>query len=103
MVRNFKPNQPKNKSNLSSITTVFNPSMLSALTLQYFSINNLGDPFIESNYGVHSGQFEVGVLDWFAAYGNLRRTNIGVTLQIVEQKAIFMEGSVSRWHFVWLT
>ncbi|XLU71297.1 hypothetical protein S245_030350, partial [Arachis hypogaea] len=26
--------------------------------LQHFSINNLGDPFIESNYGVHSRQFE---------------------------------------------
>jgi histidine decarboxylase len=24
-----------------------------------FSINNLGDPFIESNYGVHSREFEV--------------------------------------------
>lgn len=34
--------------------------------LQHFSINNLGDPFIESNYGVHSRPFEVGVLDWFA-------------------------------------
>ncbi|KAI4352965.1 hypothetical protein L6164_007167 [Bauhinia variegata] len=34
--------------------------------LQDFCINNLGDPFIESNYGVHSRQFEVGVLDWFA-------------------------------------
>ncbi|KAF2291224.1 hypothetical protein GH714_020737 [Hevea brasiliensis] len=34
--------------------------------LQHFSRNNLGDPFIESNYGVHSRQFEVGVLDWFA-------------------------------------
>ncbi|KAI8014445.1 Serine decarboxylase [Camellia lanceoleosa] len=34
--------------------------------LQHFAINNLGDPFIESNYGVHSRQFEVGVLDWFA-------------------------------------
>lgn len=34
--------------------------------LQHFSINNLGDPFVESNYGVHSRQFEVGVLDWFA-------------------------------------
>ena len=34
--------------------------------LQHFSINNLGDPFIESNYGVHSRKFEVGVLDWFA-------------------------------------
>ncbi|KAH1159632.1 hypothetical protein GLYMA_11G156901v4 [Glycine max] len=34
--------------------------------LEHFSINNPGDPFIESNYGVHSRQFEVGVLDWFA-------------------------------------
>ncbi|XLT09709.1 hypothetical protein HN51_055502, partial [Arachis hypogaea] len=34
--------------------------------LQHFSKNNLGDPFIESNYGVHSRQFEVGVLEWFA-------------------------------------
>lgn len=29
--------------------------------LQQYSINNLGDPFIESNYGVHSRQFEVSV------------------------------------------
>ncbi|GAX82153.1 hypothetical protein CEUSTIGMA_g9581.t1 [Chlamydomonas eustigma] len=34
--------------------------------LVHFSINNLGDPFIESNYGVHSREFEVGVLNWFA-------------------------------------
>ena len=34
--------------------------------LQKFSINNLGDPFIESNYGVHSREFELGVLQWFA-------------------------------------
>ncbi|EIE21592.1 serine decarboxylase [Coccomyxa subellipsoidea C-169] len=34
--------------------------------LQRFSINNLGDPFIESNYGVHSREFEIGVLQWFA-------------------------------------
>ena len=27
--------------------------------LQRFCINNLGDPFIESNYGVHSREFEV--------------------------------------------
>jgi hypothetical protein len=27
--------------------------------LSRFSINNLGDPFIESNYGVHSRPFEV--------------------------------------------
>jgi len=31
-----------------------------------FSINNLGDPFVESNYGVHSREFEVEVLEWFA-------------------------------------
>ena len=30
--------------------------------LQKFSINNLGDPFIESNYGVHSREFEVSLL-----------------------------------------
>eukprot|EP00884_Botryococcus_braunii_P012868 jgi/Botrbrau1/21582/Bobra.174_2s0076.2 len=34
--------------------------------LSKFSINNLGDPFIESNYGVHSRPFEIGVLNWFA-------------------------------------
>jgi hypothetical protein len=30
------------------------------------SINNLGDPFVPSNYGVHSRQFEVAVIDFFA-------------------------------------
>ena len=34
--------------------------------LSRFCINNLGDPFIESNYGVHSRAFEIGVLEWFA-------------------------------------
>jgi len=58
--------------------------------LQHFSINNLGDPFIESNYGVHSRQFEVGVLDWFARLGKSRRMSIGDTSQIAVQKAIFM-------------
>jgi hypothetical protein len=29
--------------------------------LNKFSINNLGDPFIESNYGVHSREFEVSL------------------------------------------
>ena len=33
--------------------------------LQY-SINNLGDPYIPSNYGVHSRQFEIAVIDYFA-------------------------------------
>eukprot|EP00246_Nothoceros_aenigmaticus_P016781 TRINITY_DN7833_c0_g1_i1.p1 TRINITY_DN7833_c0_g1~~TRINITY_DN7833_c0_g1_i1.p1 ORF type:complete len:522 (-),score=94.38 TRINITY_DN7833_c0_g1_i1:766-2331(-) len=41
--------------------------------LQHFSINNLGDPFIESNYGVHSREFEVGVLDWFARLWELEK------------------------------
>lgn len=31
--------------------------------LQRFSINNLGDPFVESNYGVHSRAFEVRARD----------------------------------------
>lgn len=31
-----------------------------------YSINNLGDPFIASNYGVHSRQFECAVIDFFA-------------------------------------
>jgi len=31
-----------------------------------FSINNLGDPFVTSNYGVHSRQFECAVIDFFA-------------------------------------
>jgi len=31
-----------------------------------YSINNLGDPFITSNYGVHSRQFECSVIDFFA-------------------------------------
>ncbi|XP_047078703.1 serine decarboxylase 1-like [Lolium rigidum] len=42
---------------------------------QRFSINNLGDPFIESNYGVHSKQFEVTVLDWFARLWDLQQDN----------------------------
>lgn len=32
-----------------------------------YSINNLGDPFVASNYGVHSRQFEVAVVDFFAS------------------------------------
>ncbi|KAM0863734.1 hypothetical protein ACQ4PT_044380 [Festuca glaucescens] len=55
---------------------------------QNFSINNLGDPFIESNYGVHSRQFEVAVLDWFARLWDLQQdeywgyiTNCGTTVK----------------------
>jgi histidine decarboxylase len=32
-----------------------------------YSINNLGDPFVPSNYQVHSRQFECAVIDFFAA------------------------------------
>merc|ERR1711871_702812 len=38
-----------------------------------FSINNLGDPFVESNYGVHSRKFELEVLDFFAAIWKISR------------------------------
>jgi histidine decarboxylase len=31
-----------------------------------YSINNLGDPFVPSNYAVHSKQFECAVIDFFA-------------------------------------
>ena len=31
-----------------------------------YSINNLGDPYVTSNYGVHSREFEVAVVDFFA-------------------------------------
>ncbi|GMH21584.1 hypothetical protein Nepgr_023426 [Nepenthes gracilis] len=41
--------------------------------LQHFSINNAGDPFMEGNYGLHSRQFEVGVLDWFAGLWELEK------------------------------
>lgn len=41
--------------------------------LLHFSINNIGDPFIESNCGVHSKQFEVGVLDWFACLWEIEK------------------------------
>uniref|UniRef100_A0A803N2H3 Histidine decarboxylase n=1 Tax=Chenopodium quinoa TaxID=63459 RepID=A0A803N2H3_CHEQI len=41
--------------------------------LQQFSINNAGDPFIAGNYGVHSRDFEVGVLDWFARLWEIKK------------------------------
>lgn len=31
-----------------------------------YHINNVGDPFVESNLGLHSKPFEVDVLNWFA-------------------------------------
>ncbi|KAL0312152.1 UNVERIFIED_CONTAM: Serine decarboxylase [Sesamum radiatum] len=39
---------------------------LNLSTLLQFNMNNVGDPFKESDHGLHSKKFEVGVLDWFA-------------------------------------
>ncbi|CAI9087572.1 OLC1v1021679C1 [Oldenlandia corymbosa var. corymbosa] len=38
-----------------------------------FHINNAGDPFVEGNLGIHSRQFEVGVLDWFAGMWEIEK------------------------------
>ncbi|KAG2594397.1 hypothetical protein PVAP13_5NG642600, partial [Panicum virgatum] len=48
---------------------------LSALHQFHYNlcINNLGDPFMESNYGVHSRPLEVAVLDWFARLWDLQK------------------------------
>lgn len=51
----------------------FNYSSRALKDLREFSINNLGDPFIESNYGVHSRCFEIAVLDWFADLWDITR------------------------------
>jgi histidine decarboxylase len=36
-----------------------------------YSINNLGDPYVESNYGIHSRIFEKSVIDFFAKLWNI--------------------------------
>tara|TARA_B100001175_G_C19453356_1_gene612486 strand:- start:15 stop:1343 length:1329 start_codon:yes stop_codon:yes gene_type:complete len=36
-----------------------------------YSINNLGDPYVESNYGIHSRIFERAVIDFFAKLWNI--------------------------------
>ena len=36
-----------------------------------YSINNLGDPFISSNYGVHSRKFELEILKFFSELWNI--------------------------------
>lgn len=36
-----------------------------------YSINNLGDPFNESNYGVHSRKFELEILKFFSKIWNI--------------------------------
>ena len=37
------------------------------------SINNLGDPFVSSNYGVHSREFERAVIDFFAGLWKIEK------------------------------
>jgi len=44
--------------------------------VQSFSVNNLGDPFVESNYGVHSRKFEIGVLEWFAGVWEIPKSEM---------------------------
>ena len=69
--------------------------------LQKYCINNLGDPFIESNYGVHSREFEIGVLQWFARLWEIDAddfwgyiTNCGTGAQLAG-RAVLVGGS--RW------
>jgi histidine decarboxylase len=38
-----------------------------------YSINNLGDPFVSSNYGVHSREFERSVVGFFAELWGIRK------------------------------
>ena len=38
-----------------------------------YSINNLGDPFVSSNYGVHSREFERAVIDFFAGLWKIEK------------------------------
>ncbi|XP_047306501.1 serine decarboxylase-like [Impatiens glandulifera] len=43
--------------------------------LQAFFINNIGDPFIEGNYSMHSREFEIAVLDWFANLWEIQKND----------------------------
>lgn len=63
----------------------------------FHSINNLGDPWVESNYGVHSREFEIGILDWFAKLWDIEKeemwgyvTNCGKTFFINQFFLIFL-------------
>lgn len=40
-----------------------------------YSINNLGDPYVESNYGIHSRIFERAVIDFFAELWKIKKDN----------------------------
>jgi histidine decarboxylase len=40
-----------------------------------YSINNLGDPFVDSNYGIHSRTFEIETLNWFADLWSIDKDN----------------------------
>lgn len=41
--------------------------------LLHFHINNAGDPFMGSSYGVNSTDFEISVLDWFAKLWEIKK------------------------------
>lgn len=45
-------------------------------TIHKFSVNNLGDPFVASNYGIHSRKFEIGVLEWFASLWEIEKEDM---------------------------
>ena len=55
---------PKTDGSAPSLAQVYDHDDLHRF--MRYSINNLGDPFIPSNYGVHSREFEVAVMDFFA-------------------------------------
>ena len=42
------------------------PTFSAILPFLEYSINNLGDPFVTSNYAIHSRNYERLTLDWFA-------------------------------------
>ena len=56
---------------------MYSQSVLKITTRHSFnSINNLGDPWVESNYGVHSREFEIGILDWFAKLWDIKKDDM---------------------------
>lgn len=67
----------------------YNPDLI-VVFLSSCSTSPLGDWFIQSNYGVHSRQFQVGVLNVFAQLWDLEKDDYWDTLQTVEPKEICM-------------
>jgi len=52
------------------------------LAFMRYSINNLGDPWVESNYAVHSRPFELAVIDFFAQLWKIEKPNYWYVFQI---------------------